>query len=290
MEEINNFSLSQYSKNKHIYANHDSMRSNYKSCRNDCFMVAYIAHGSGFLEWSGKSFAVTEGDVFLIPPGLVYRFTPIPGLLKLDIYFCYFVSHITGKLWQNLREEFTGTQDFFEGKNIVSAADSANKEIRDILVRMIDEQFYSDKCSYNVMFAYLIILLTKVFRNIKTRDFKRVYSQNVTVDEAIRTIYKDLYTDVSLGSLAAYMNKSPSFICRMFKQHTGMTTSQFINMLRVEKIKDALKNTNKPIQGICEMFSVHPEYMKRIFKNETGMSMSEYRKKYHYTLSSNRDI
>ena len=87
---------------------------------------------------------------------------------------------------------------------------------------------------------------------------------------------------ISLEEIAEHLHISPSFVCRRFKQFTGMTTSQFINFLRVNKIKDILKNTNKPIKAIPEMFNCNIDYLKKVFKRETGMTMLEYRHKYNY--------
>lgn len=61
-----------------------------------------------------------------------------------------------------------------------------------------------------------------------------------------------------------------------------MTTSEFINFLRVNKIKDMLQNTDKPINAVPEMFTCNIDYLKKVFKRETGMTMQEYRNKYNY--------
>ena len=53
-------------------------------------------------------------------------------------------------------------------------------------------------------------------------------------------------------------------------------------MIRVEKIKDILRNTDKQVNAVPEMFNSNTEYLKRVFRNETGMTMQEYHDKYHY--------
>ena len=59
-----------------------------------------------------------------------------------------------------------------------------------------------------------------------------------------------------------------------------MTTAQYLNKLRVNKIKDILKHTNKPPELIPELFQLSPEYIKHIFKSSAGMSMNQYKEKY----------
>ena len=147
---------------------------------------------------------------------------------------------------------------------------------------MIDEQFSSLLGNEKVIWVYWYVLLTKILRYTKTRTFTRVYSKNRIVDESVRFIHTNMYSKVSLNDLVEHLNVSPSYICRLFKKHIGMPPSQFINMIRVEKIKDILRNTNKQVNSVPEMFNCNTEYLKRVFRKETGMTMQEYQNKYNY--------
>ena len=282
---IKDIHLSQLNPGSRIYLHHGGPRITEPSLRNDSYVAAYAAHGSGFLEFEdGSSISVSEGDVFLINPTIVYRFVPIKGLRRIDVYFCYFGSDIIS--FDNFRDQFPELLSFFDmDETYMHAIDSHNKEIRDIFIRMIGEYLSNLPGNNTVLHGYLQILLTKIFRNTKTRDFKPIYSQNRTVDEAIRYINRKLYSKISLDEIAKHLKVSPSFVCRQFKKYVGMTTSQFINFLRVEKIKDILKNTDKPVDAIPEMFNCNVEYLKRVFKRETGMTMQEYKDKYNYKYS-----
>ena len=104
----------------------------------------------------------------------------------------------------------------------------------------------------------------------------------MTVDIAIQYIYSRLYTKVSLADIAKHLRVSPSYVCRLFQKHLGMTPVQFINYLRVEKMKDVLKNTDRPVSRIVEMFILDNDYLRQIFKRETGMTMQEYHDRYNY--------
>ena len=96
------------------------------------------------------------------------------------------------------------------------------------------------------------------------------------LDTAIRYIHARLYSKVSLADIAAHLKVSPSYTCRLFQKHLGMTTAQYIHFLRVEKVKDILKNTDRPINRITDMFLMDGDYLRQVFKRETGMTMQEY--------------
>lgn len=275
--------LSNFSIGSNIYAVHEGRQLNHPFYECDCYTAAYIAHGSGTLKIGDSEDKVYEGDIFLINADTPYKFVPTKGLRRIDIYYCFFSFENRLSDLDDFREQFPALSDFFNGQEAyIHAADTENKEIRDIFIQMIAEQLSSLPGSEKALVGYWIVLLTKIFRNTKANDFERVYSRNRTVDEAIRFIHTNLYTKVSLDDLAAHLNVSPSYICRLFREHVGMSTSQFINMLRVDKVKDVLKNTDKHVNAVPEMFSCNSEYLRRVFKRETGMTMQEYHDKYHY--------
>lgn len=275
--------LSQYGQGISIYAVHGGGQRGYPTSLNDCYMAAYIAHGSGIFKINNNNVLISENDIFLLRPNTAYRFIPQQGLRRIDVYFCYFNFDIINSAYESFKEQFPEFADLSDGKcAYIQSIDTDNKEIRDVLIRMIDEQLSVLPCSYDVLAGYLPILIAKMLRNIKTRDFKRIYSKDRTVDEAIRYINNHMYGKVSLEEISKHLHISPSFVCRQFKKHTGMTTSQFINFLRVNKIKDILKNTDKPLKAIPEMFNCNIDYLKKVFKREAGMTMQEYRDRFNY--------
>lgn len=280
---MKNIYLSRYSFGRDIYAVHGRYKSNDPEMMNDCCMAAYIAHGSGVLYLNQDKLSATEGDAFLINPNVPYRFVPIKDIRQIDVYLCYFSSHAVKYIQNELENAFSDAGAFFGFKcAAVHSVDTENKEIREIFIRMIDEQLSSPPCSYTILTGYLPVLLTKIFRNTKTRNFKRIYSKNKTADNAIRYIHQHMYSKISLSDIAKSLSVSPSFVCREFKRSVGMTTSQFINLLRVEKLKDILKNTDRPPRYAADFFNCNTEYIKQVFKRETGITIQEYWSLYNY--------
>lgn len=277
------FVLSRYSPGTSIFVEHTGWFKSYSPQTNDCFLAAYIAHGTGAVNIGSISDAVFEGDIFLIRPNTEYKFIPSQGLRRIDVYCCYFSIDALGTAVRDFIEHFPEGNRFFELKaSFLHAVDSENKDIRDVYIQMIDEQFSQHPCSHNIIAGYLPVLLTKLLRNVKTHNFKRVYSNNSTVDDAIRFIHERLYSKVSLEDISDHLKVSPSYVCRLFKKHVGITTAQFINMLRVEKMKDILRHTAKRADTIPDMFGCDADYLKLLFKRETGMTMKEYQNKYNY--------
>ena len=281
---MNNIFLNDYT-NREIYAVHDIRRAiNTEYCA-DCYLAVYAAHGGGTFKTEGNSCSVSEGDIFLLRPNLIHSVVPHKGLRRIDIYCCCFSQAAVKELVSDFAEAFSDSADFWRGtSSFIRAADTENKEIRDIFIRMINEQISSQPCSYNALTGYFQVLLTKILRNEKTRDFTRVYSRNSTIDNAVKYINSRIYMKVSLNDIAAHMNVSPSYMCRLFKKHMGMTTAKFVNMLRIEKMKDVLKNTDRPAANVTEMFVMNSDYLAQLFRQKTGMTVQEYYDKYNYKI------
>ncbi len=281
--KIKHIKISQLTENKHIFIEHQGHHPNEAISSYDCISIEYVAHSCGYYEFQNTQLPVSEGDIFIINPHIAHRFVPIAGIRRIDIYCCLFQPDIIKNQWNLFHEQFTDISNFFTcNDSSIRAVDTDNKEIRNIFIHMIDEHLNKPPCYSNALLGDLLLLLTTVFRNTVTKHFKRVYSPNSTVDDIIQYMNKHFYSRISLDDLAKRMQLSPSYVCRIFKKYTGMSTSQFINLLRIEKIKDILRNTNKPVDTIPEMFQITSDYVRQIFKQETGMSMIEYRNKYHY--------
>ena len=147
---------------------------------------------------------------------------------------------------------------------------------------MIDEQMEQPFGYQYILPSYLKILLTKIFRNSSSDSSITAAYKNNTVDRTIRLIHRHIYQDFTLHEIADIHHMTTSYICRLFKKHTGMTITQYTNNVRLEKIEDLLKNTNRSLEEILEPFEFSSEHLKRLFKKKNGIGMSAYRKNFHY--------
>ena len=71
---------------------------------------------------------------------------------------------------------------------------------------------------------------------------------------------------------------SPNYFCRFFKKVTGLTFTQYLLNIRIDKAKELILKNNMPITDIA--FTVGFEnlgYFYRSFKKYTKHSPKEYR-------------
>ncbi|HHY82988.1 MAG TPA: helix-turn-helix domain-containing protein [Clostridiales bacterium] len=91
-------------------------------------------------------------------------------------------------------------------------------------------------------------------------------------------IINHLDEELSLNKFAELLNYHPSYLSRVFKQEMGISFSDYLTGIRVEKAKELLQQNDLKISAIATMLGFEDaSYFTRFFKKNTGMAPLEYR-------------
>lgn len=71
------------------------------------------------------------------------------------------------------------------------------------------------------------------FLNFAHKNTSADYTQNHSVNKILSYINKEISEDLNLDSIAKYMYMSKYHLCRIFKQHTGLTINNYIANKRI---------------------------------------------------------
>ena len=146
----------------------------------------------------------------------------------------------------------------------------------DFDVRKLDEMIESfevSDCKDERLLADIISLLEKA----SPRD----ESKQHIIDRVQKYIQSNLMHDVSLSSIAEYMNVSKYYLSHLFKSVTGITITEFRNELRITAAKNMLIHSQKSIEEIAEEMGFSTAaYFTEIFTRAEKIPPSKYRK-YH---------
>lgn len=103
-------------------------------------------------------------------------------------------------------------------------------------------------------------------------------SDNFLVNKAVSYLKEHYKEQISLSSLAAYMELSESYMSRLFNKEIGENISSYINHLRLTEAKYLLKNTNMKIYEIAlEIGYSSTTAFHIVFKKSEGITPAEYR-------------
>ncbi|UJF32439.1 response regulator transcription factor [Paenibacillus hexagrammi] len=98
-------------------------------------------------------------------------------------------------------------------------------------------------------------------------------------------IDEHLHEEISREEIAAYVFLNPAYLSRLFKKETGLSISEYMLKVRMEKAKKLLAESNDKISSVAEKTGyTHFSFFAKMFKKYTGFSPQEYRKSFQRTL------
>ncbi len=124
------------------------------------------------------------------------------------------------------------------------------------------------------LMGILYQLINKYTSTILTKDKKigAIYS-------AKRYIWRHLDGDISVKAIARNVYLSPTYLCALFKEVTGITINQYVQQARMDKAKTLLVSTDHTVNEISDMVGYrNVGYFSRVFNQHTGTSPNLYKK------------
>ena len=105
------------------------------------------------------------------------------------------------------------------------------------------------------------------------------------VMQCIDYIYAHIKERITIQDLADYTGMSANYLSRVFKQNLGVSVSDYIRHLKIEKATHLLRYSDKPIIDIANYFSFSSQsHFIQTFENFTGMTPKKYRDKYYKSM------
>ena len=100
------------------------------------------------------------------------------------------------------------------------------------------------------------------------------------IDRAVRYMKSHVDQELSLLEVSEYLHMNPSYFSRYFKEKTGMSFSDSVKQIKVERAMELLDTTNLKTYEIAARLGYQSvQYFSTLFKNRTGLSPQEYKKR-----------
>ncbi|ABO68584.1 MULTISPECIES: helix-turn-helix domain-containing protein [Geobacillus] len=100
--------------------------------------------------------------------------------------------------------------------------------------------------------------------------------------EYIRQFYRE---PIKASEVANVVNISANYFSTIFRQKTGKTFNEYVNLLRVNEARKLLSETSLRVGVIANNVGFHEyKYFVEVFKKFTGMTPTEYRNLYNREL------
>ena len=121
----------------------------------------------------------------------------------------------------------------------------------------------------------LLTKLTADERGHEAREDVRQYS--AVVREMIVTMEENYGMRLGLDTFGEKFRLTPEYISNLFAKETGMTFSNYLKKIRIEKAKDLILNTDMKIYEVaCSVGYPDQKYFSKVFKEYTGVSAKQF--------------
>jgi len=257
----------------------------------DFVEIGYVTSGECFHVSANKRYLIKKGDMFIIN----YE-TPHKNILiknAQERYDAYTVGFSLGfidavmvgsKNFKDLSNSFLLRSIFPIEK--ASEPDiylfrNEKDEFTEIFKRMHDEYQAALPGYIEIIRAYLIELLIKVFRSLSGSYTAGISGESrKNVEQAIEYLKTNYEMEISLEQIALRSFLSKSYFRKLFYSITNKSFITYLNELRIEKACLLLAQSGLTVKDICEKVGYGDRvYFYEVFKRITGATPGEYRKR-----------
>lgn len=180
----------------------------------------------------------------------------------------------------------TFSGDIIHPENISNRVLTANTNCSKIVQSIISEErencIYSDDMIACEMGKLIIMVVRDIFLSYtkaKTPTTLKLSVDNKYIDACVKIIEDNITTTITLPWLAQQLNLSPSYLSSLFKTKVGRSISEYIRFVRLEKVKEMIRESHYTISQISDLMGYcSPTYLSTEFKREYDMSPKEYAK------------
>lgn len=256
--------------------------------KHDFIEIAYILSGEGIHRVGDSSYEAIKGDLFVINFDTPHGFFCKSGKESPVVYNCVFrPEFIDASLFSSVHfEDITSSfllKSLFPNENISNSdlklIGQDQLEIEAIFSQMYTEYSGQKKGYYDLLRAYLVELIVKIFRvSEKTPETVVSASNRKLVEKAMDFLRHNYNSDITLHDLALQSFITKNYFSRLFKKVSGINFSDYVQQIRIEEACRLLKETDKKVLDIAFMTGFKDaKFFYETFKKHIGKTPGDYR-------------
>lgn len=245
------------------------------------YELYYLLEGERYYFIDKQTYHIKKGSLVFIEQNQVHKTVGVSSF-----YHDRILIQIPDEVMKQLFSVFGGL-DIYAYTNCFGVLDlneSGQKHVETLLFSMMSEM-KGKRLGYEfVVKGKVTELLIFIMRckngeyttyqveTVKTEKHKKIHE----IAEYINLYYKN---KISLDYLSKHFYVSKSYLSRIYKEVTGFTVNEYINIVRIKKARLLLETTNTSITEIAEQVGYDSiTYFEKVFKTYMEISPLKYRK------------
>ena len=255
--------------------------------KHDCFEFAYITEGNATQILAGVTEHVEKGAYFIIDKDSLHQYT---NCQNLELINCLFQAEIIdaslancGSLDELMRSCMIRFYKQFLGLSAINRVfyDEDGRILR-LLKEMIEEDndrnFGYQELFRGKLLEILIITMRKVLKQHQEIPIEKI-TDSAIIREAVRYFEANYDDKALLSKFCKKFHYDSAYISRRFKKETGLTASEYLKKIRMEKACNLLAGSKHTVREISQLVGYDDlAYFNQLFHKSLGMTPSEYRK------------
>lgn len=225
--------------------------------------IYYVISGEFFLVVDGVEQIAKKGDLLILPCNSVQTYHHISD------------NHVT-KYWFHFNMNCNGN-DLFSSIYVP-------------YILKVDKPDYIKQLFENIIFGHTESTIPSILRQ-KAFIFEliayyiehsKISNEKLIKDSGFSAllifIEDNLHKELTVNQLCEFTHMHPNYFIRYFKKHMSLPPMEYVNNLRVQKVKLLLETSEDTIQNISlDSGFTSQYYLSRVFKKKTGFTPSQYR-------------
>ena len=153
-------------------------------------------------------------------------------------------------------------------------------------LKRLEEVYFQTRVVQKKQYASILRLLTIFAQHLSTLSNQlsvtEASAEVPAVTKARLFIAEHQGDELSLTQVASAVNMSAFYFCKTFKKATGMTFTDYLARVRIEKVKNLLLNPHKRVsEAAYEAGFQSLSQFNRVFRRIAGESPTVYRERLH---------
>lgn len=241
------------------------------------FEILSVKEGEMNFLHEGESSILKRGDIVFINPNEYHALKTTSGLAVYTA-FVFPKELITFPKNHFFQNEFT--EKIFSGKaklpTVLNSGSPLYKKIIDPITKMRD--------IYDATDPQMLPLLLEIFTHfLKENALTQVSAQNKKFPDYIKLcidyISENCDKNIKLNDLSDLAHISPNYLCAAFKNTTGLTPIEHLQVIRIKKATRLLLETELSVEEIAQKCGFqNVGYFIKIFKKQNSLTPHAFRK------------
>ena len=247
------------------------------------YEIYYLQSGTRKIFLDDSIYILDRGDMVFIPMNTIHKTSYVNDRVHERIAITFNDQAVPDIKSSSSQVSF---KKIFYSDPVIHIASVHRDYIEGLLNRMLSEyeqrDDYSDINIKNCLQELIIFLIR--YKHHKSNEYiQNIDMADTLMQEAARYIRINYMKDLSLESVAAHVNISPTYFSKKFKSSTGFGYKEYLIYVRIQEASDMLLETNESISEIALKCGFNDsDYFGNAFKKTKGISPLKYRKNNKY--------